>query len=82
VDFRKLTRVIYVGKNEVKTIPNIIKKMSSIMHMLQSSTLPFQTPPVIAELSYKPFNLATLPETGFEPVFGASRIVGVWLLLE
>jgi len=52
------------------------------MHMLQSSTLPFQTPPVIAELSYKPFNLATLPETGFEPVFGASRIVGVWLLLE
>ncbi len=35
-ELSKLSQVIYVGINWVKTIPNITKKMRSIMHMLQS----------------------------------------------
>jgi len=35
-ELSKLTWVIYVGINRVKTIPNITKKMRSIMHMMQS----------------------------------------------
>jgi hypothetical protein len=35
-ELSKLTRVIYVGINGVKTIPNITKWISSIMYIVQS----------------------------------------------